>query len=104
MSLSQALCQKVTKIVTKYIKENPDEWEAFKFQQRKVRDGLRTKWAEVNGHEGVLVREILQIPELFFNMLRMELSDDEYLEWTEDRYKVWFGNKFPDFRTTEDKL
>ncbi len=101
--LSEALCEKICTITRKYVKENPEEWSNFKKQQQYLRDNLRTKWAEIPG-SGIEFREILQTPEVLFAMFRGALTDVEFLEFGEQRYKFWFGNKFPDFKTVEGKL
>jgi hypothetical protein len=101
--LSQELCKKVSGLVKKYIKGFPDEFRAFKLQMSFSRNGLRTKWAELDG-QGVVIREILQIPENLHNMLKAELTTFEFEEFQEEKYKIWFGNKFADFRSTEEKL
>jgi len=104
LKLSPALCEKITKITEDYIKDNPIEWINFRSQQKVIRDNLKTKWAEVNGEEGIVIREILQTPETLYTLFKMKLSPIESLEFNEERYKLWFGNKFPDFRTSEGRL
>ena len=103
IQLSEALCQKVTNITNKYIKDYPVEWINFCKQQKVMRNNLRTKWAELPKTD-MVVREILQMPETLFTLLKMGMSEVEYLEWTEERYKFWFGNRFPDFKSTEERL
>ena len=102
--LSEVLCQKVINITNNYIKDYPVEWENFKKQMKAVRGNLKTKWAEVSGMEGVIIREILQMPETLFTLLKLKLSEVEYLEFSEDRYKKWLAMEFPDMKSAEGRL
>ena len=101
--MSEALCQKVSNITNKYILDNPVEWKNFCKQQKMTRSNLRTRWAEVNGVEGLVIREILQIPETLFTLLKLGLTKTEYMEYSEEKFKLWFADKFPDTKSERGK-
>lgn len=102
--LDNTILEKVSTAVEKYIKAYPLEYQNFKKQQNFKRSNLNNDWAEVNGYEGVVIRALVEYPETLSFLIKMVLDDAEFLIFKEDKYQIWFGNKFSDFRVTVDKL
>jgi len=104
MKLDKELIDKVELAVKKYIKAYPAEFAAYKKYMSSYRANLRTPWAEVNGYDNVMIRELIRWPSELYNLIKAVLTPIEQLEFAQDKYQIWFGNKFADFRATEGKL
>lgn len=102
--LDNIILQKIDTAVRKYIETYPIEYQNFRKQQNFKRANLNNDWAEVNGHEGVVIRALVEYPESLNFLIKMVLDDAEFLQFREDKYQIWFGNKFADFRVTDNKL
>lgn len=107
--LSEALCQKLIDIVAIYIKNYPEEYKQFRKEQAFYQGNLKNPFAEVSGMDGVVIRELLRLPERFDTLLKLSLSTNELMEWCREVnhvpiYQIWFGNKFSTFRATKGSL
>lgn len=107
--LSPALCQKLENIVNNYIKNFPTEWEAFRIQM-KAKRSQQTKWAEMAGEQGVVIRALLEIPETLWALFKIGLTDSEMLEFKTENtknlpiYQQWLSKRFPDFKVSEENI
>lgn len=95
---------KVEVIVEAYIKNFGVEFAAFRKQQKSYREGLATKWAELKKGSDIVIRELNRMPETLNTLIKLGLSEAEFLEFRETKMQFWFGNRFPDFKVTEGKL
>lgn len=108
--LNEALCQKLIDIVAIYIQHYPEEYKQYKKEQTQYQNNLRSKYAEISGVDGVVVRELLRLPETFHTILKLSLTTAELIEWSKEDsthvpiYQRWFGNRFPVFRATKDRI
>lgn len=103
MESKNALKARITTIVDSYIKNYPAEYLNYCSQQKIRQRNTIDKWAEVRGAD-FMVRQLLQPPDTLFAMIRAGLSDAEYLEFSETKMQIWFGNTFTMFRAIEGKL
>lgn len=103
METNKDIKLKVSDIVAAYIKNYSVEWSNFQKQQRAYRENLKNEWAEMKGSD-IMVRELNRIPETLFALLKIGLSEAEYLEFKELKMQQWFGNKFRDFNVTDKTL
>lgn len=104
MDFNADIKAKVGMIVTNYIKNCRPEFDQFRKEQKQRRDNLTNKWAELKGTEGVVIRELLRMPETLNALLKIGLTDAEYLEFREQKMQFWFGNTYTDFKMVEGKL
>lgn len=95
---------KVDLIVKNYIKNCRPEFDQFRKEQKSRREQLITKWSELKGHDGVVMRELNRMPETLFALLKVGLTDSEYIAFREQKMQFWFGNSYPDFKMTEGRL
>lgn len=95
---------KVTDIVGAYIKAYPLEYGAFIKQQEYKRQNLQNDWAEVNGYEGVVIRQLNEYPETLAALIKIGLSDSEHMVFQSEKFQKWFGNNFKNFNVTNKKL
>lgn len=102
--LDKILTDKVTLLTEKYIREFSFEFQQYKKQMSAYRSNLKTPYAEISGYQGVVIRELIKYPETLYMIFKAFLSDLEQIEFAQDKYQIWFGNKFADFRVTEGKL
>lgn len=108
--LNEALCKKLEDIVAMYIKHYPEEYKQYRKQQDIYQNNLRNKFAEISGVDGVVIRELLRLPETFATLLQLSLTTEQLIEWSREDsnhvpiYQIWFGNKFTTFRATKDRL
>lgn len=102
--LDKVITDKIELLTGKYIKEFSFEFQAFRKQMNAYRANLKTPYAEISGYQGVVIRELIKYPETLYMIFKAFLSDLEQIEFAQDKYQIWFGNKFADFRSTEGKL
>jgi len=99
--MDQTIIIKVAQTVKDYERQNPDEFRAFKAQQKALQDTMENEFAGVRG-DHVTERQLFTLPELLFNMIRMSLTEDEHKQiWGPDPKctgALWFAKTYPQYR------
>lgn len=97
------LKQKVDAILQSYIKNYGIEFAAFKKQQAFKQANTKNEWAEMKGSD-VMVRQLCEYPETLYALLKIGLTDSEFLEFKETKMQIWFGRTYREFSAIQGKL
>lgn len=83
-----------------------DEYDLVIVQIKQYRDNQKTEWGEITDDfkkEHSLKREMFRVPETLYNLILMNLSDEEKQEMDSTEYARWFVSEFPQFKVTKNE-
>src|SRR5438067_1487078 len=91
---------KIEGIVGAYQKVYKDEYEVFLKGQKIKHKNLDNKFALLK-HTDIELRGLVEAPLTLYNLIRMNLQDDEWKWYESKEGKTWFGKTYPAFLMTE---
>lgn len=92
---------KIVEIVTQYTKLFPEEFDAFKKQNR-VKVAMQDNKFSALSNSDTVERLVHEIPETLYAALLTKLEAHELDYFTSKKGAEWFAGKFPPFRASEE--
>ncbi len=92
--------EKIKNIVDSYKEIFKDEYALFLKQMEEVKDTQATEFAEV-GNGGLLERKLLEYPATLEDMIKNDLSVEEFQEFKSKEGSRWFADTFKEFKVPE---